>query len=697
MAMRISGIASGLDTDSMVQELVKVSSAKKEKLEKEQTTLEWKIEAWKGLNTKVNNFFNKYLNNMKYESAYMKKKTTVANENIASIITGQNAVNGTQSLAVKQIAKSGYLTGGKLSNDKSVTADTTLAELTGKTGAVGSTLGDGDQITFHVKSGGRDKIINLTGASTVRDVISSLNKAGISANFDEGNQRIFLNAGETGVENDFAIMAGNENGLTALANLGLLSAGDFNGSGSVTNQAYQYWEDAYNADGTLNETVFQQKVKETAAKEAAALLEELTGYEDTVKKLREDRTKLTDEEEKSKNWLEQEKAQKQLADAANVLRDYYQKMVDSAATDEEKAQAQKGLDRAEDAFGTAKSSADAIGVVLPSVPSYRLADKIESESRATAQIAHKVLADPALQSQMLSGASQTAVRIEGQDAVLSLNGADFTSGSNTFEINGLTITAKNVSNYTENPDGTKVYEETTITTDNDVDGIYDMVKDFFKEYNALIKEMDTLYNADSSKGYDPLTDEEKDAMSDTEIEKWEGKIKDSLLRRDSDLNTLINTFKTTMLGSYTINGKNYSLSSFGINTLGYFISGDNEKGVFHIDGDADDTSTSSKTDLLKAAISNDPETVTKFFSSMVSDLQKKVNKIMRHTENRSVYSVYDDTRLKKEYDAYTNKIKEQEKKLQALEDRYYKQFSTMETALSKLNSQQSYLSSLFGG
>ena len=59
-----------------------------------------------------------------------------------------------------------------------------------------------------------------------------------------------------------------------------------------------------------------------------------------------------------------------------------------------------------------------------------------------------------------------------------------------------------------------------------------MIKGFFTEYNTLIKEMDSLYNADSAKGYEPLTDDEKEAMTDKEIEKWEEKIKKALLRRD---------------------------------------------------------------------------------------------------------------------------------------------------------------------
>ena len=75
MAMRISGIASGLDTDSMVQELVKASSARKEELEKAQTKLGWKQESWKDLNAKVYSFFNDRLSNLSLEGSFIKKKT----------------------------------------------------------------------------------------------------------------------------------------------------------------------------------------------------------------------------------------------------------------------------------------------------------------------------------------------------------------------------------------------------------------------------------------------------------------------------------------------------------------------------------------------------------------------------------------------------------------------------------------------
>ena len=208
--------------------------------------------------------------------------------------------------------------------------------------------------------------------------------------------------------------------------------------------------------------------------------------------------------------------------------------------------------------------------------------------------------------------------------------------------------------------------------------------------------MDSAYNADSAKGYEPLTDDEKDSMSDKEVEKWEQKIKDSLLRRDSTLNSIASSMKVAMAKSYTINGKSYSLSSFGINTLGYFVSADNEKNAYHIDGNSKDESTKSNTDRLKAAIASDPDTVATFFNELAKGVYSELDSRMKTTTLSSAYKVYNDKQLKSEYDDYTEQIKNWETKLSDMEDYYYKKFSSMETALSKLNSQQTQLSGLLG-
>ena len=280
-----------------------------------------------------------------------------------------------------------------------------------------------------------------------------------------------------------------------------------------------------------------------------------------------------------------------------------------------------------------------------------------------------------------------AVRIVGVDAKIELNGAEFTSNTSTFSINGLTIQATAE---------TKDDEPVTITTDTDVDAIYKSIKDMFTEYNKLIKSMDEAYNADSSKGYEPLTDEEKDAMSDKEVEKWETKIKDSLLRKDDTLNSVANTLKNDMASSFIINGKSYALSSFGISTLGYFASGENEKGVYHIDGDKDDTTTSGNEDKLRAAIASDPETVVSFFSQLCTKVYTDLGNKMASSSVSSAYTIYNDKQMNTQYSEYNTKISDAESKVSTWEDYYYSKFSAMESALAKLNSQSSSMSGLFG-
>ena len=181
--------------------------------------------------------------------------------------------------------------------------------------------------------------------------------------------------------------------------------------------------------------------------------------------------------------------------------------------------------------------------------------------------------------------SASANKIDGQNAQITLNGTDYESNTNVFSINGLTITAMK-----------ETSEDIVVTTKDDVDGIYDMIKSFLKDYNSIINEMDKLYNADSAKGYEPLTDDEKDAMSDSEVEKYEQKIKDALLRRDSNLSTVSSTLKEVMSSGLEVNGKQMYLSDFGIETLSYFTAAENEKNAYHIDGDADDSSTSGYAD-----------------------------------------------------------------------------------------------------
>lgn len=311
-------------------------------------------------------------------------------------------------------------------------------------------------------------------------------------------------------------------------------------------------------------------------------------------------------------------------------------------------------------------------------------------------------------------ASKRATKIDGSDAAIVLNGVVYTSSSNNFSINGLSISVNAVTDSVDlskaktngSLDADKISdmlantplndsEAISITTSTDTQGIYDKIKDFLTSYNNIINKMTKLYNADSAKNYEPLTDDEKSQMSDSEVEKWETKIKDSLLRRDSNLSTIMNAMTTSMTKAISINGKNYSLSSFGISTLGYMNSAENEQNAYHIDGDEDDENTSGNKDKLMAALSSDPDTVIDFMKQLSTNLYTAIDKQMQSNSLRSRYSIYNDKEMTSQYKSYTKTIAEWETKISDKEDYYYKKFSKMETALSKLNSQTSSLSGMF--
>lgn len=642
MAMRMTGMMSGMDTESIIQELVAAKRTKVDDVKKKQTKLEWKQDTWKELNTKLKNLQSKYVSNMRFSTAYMKKTTKVSNSSAVSVITGENAVNGVQSLQVKQLAKTGYLTGAEMKSAKgSLTALSKLSDLTGGESITGS-----GQIK--IKAGSKEVSMNITADTTISDVMTQLKNAGLNANFDEKQQRLFVSAKESGEANDFSIMGLDSNGQAALNALGISTDPD-----AATMAEYQEWAKYAGTDddaaANLPSSLYQ-----------AELDKSVEGY-------------LTSYKELTSNL---ESLQKDLL---------------AATDDESKASIQKIIDQRKEQLAEIKkninvtSTTDDEGnTTYTATATDALIKKIQQPYVDRANYAKKVV-----DGKVSISASDGSSKIDGQDAIIYLNKAKFTNSTNSFEINGLTITALN-----ETKDG----EDVTITTQDDTDGIYDMIKNFFKEYNSIINEMDKLYNAESASKFEPLTDDEKDALSDKEVEKYEKKIKDALLRRDSNLSSIRTAFTTTMSSGVTVNGKKMYLSDFGIDTLGYFNAADNEKNAYHIDGDPDDENTSGNADKLKSLISSDPDTVVSFFSSLSRELYSSMDKLSSAVEGyRSYGSFYDDKKMKSDYADYTTKIAELEEKVNDYEDKWYSKFSKMETALAKMQSNSSAISSLLGG
>jgi flagellar hook-associated protein 2 len=203
--------------------------------------------------------------------------------------------------------------------------------------------------------------------------------------------------------------------------------------------------------------------------------------------------------------------------------------------------------------------------------------------------------------------------------------------------------------------------------------------------------MNEAYHATSAKGYSPLTDEQKETMTDDQVEKWETKIKDSLLRRDDTLGSIISTLRSSLDDKVTLDGKEFTLSSFGIVTGTY-----TEKGKLHIRGDSEDSDYSGYSNKLMKALEEQPDNVMKVLNELAGDMYTSLTDKMKSTTLRSALTIYNDKDMTKTIKEYKSDLDTLEDKLSKIESRYYKQFSAMESAMSKMNSQSSSLASMLG-
>lgn len=760
MAIRITGMYSGLDTESIISELASAQSMKKNKLVKEQTKLSWKQDAWKALNTKIYSFYTNVLDSMRFQGAYSKKKTSVSNTNAVSVVTGADAPNSVQTMRIQQLAKQGYMTGGRVSKEDggNCSTATTLKD-----------MGFSGEGKFRVKAGNKTTDITLTEDMKIADVVRQLESAGLTASFDTKNQRFYLNSKQSGAAADFTITSNDAGGKNVLSLLG------FNSGYNVDSNEYKEYSKwaGYETDtDARNKAEASELAKLIAAKEASTdsllkaneelqqrldyvrktneesdkydettsakdLYDELYGPEVEVPKTDKDGNPVFDADGKPVMVKERNGGLKKALDDANEelkkAKDELAELKKNGATEAEiKAAEEKvaecstkateagiefnskkgqysyvkavedlqaAIDKNNDTIADNRSyyEVDANGdPVLDGDKKLQATQKAKDEVTAyfdqKIAAAKQYLADADAYNKLTDAekeamADKMATKVDGRDAEIYLNDVKYTNSKNTFEINGLTITAQQ-----------ETTEEITLTTAEDTDGIFDMIKNFFTEYNKLINEMSALYNADSSKGYEPLLSEEKAGLADSEIEEWEKKIKDSILRKDSTLSDVSSAMRNIMLQGAEVNGKTMYLSDFGINTLGYFNAADNEKSAYHIDGDKDDPNTANNNDTLRGMIATDSDTVMKFFSGLSKNLYDKLTDKMKSVKDTSsAFTVYNDKLLKKEYDDYKDRIAKEENKLNALMDKWYKKFSVMETTMAKLQSKNNAVSGMFGG
>ncbi len=507
MGIQFTGLASGLDTQSIIADLMRVERMKVEEIEKDKITMEWKKDAWDDMNSKLYSFYKEELFDFKSSGTYNKKALTSSDESIVSLKDSSTATNGSHSITISQMAKGSNLPGAQLGS--AITSSTTIADLVT---ANGGTLASTENIMINIKTGtgdtfGVDNEITINATDTIADIIVQIDELGLDLDvgFDSNFNTLFLSSTETGAD----------------VQLSMTTNGD--------------------------------------------------------------------------------------ADASAIL----------------------------DAFGY---TVDGGGLVTATV---------------------------------------------GQDAMFNYNGADLTSSTNEIAVNGLNFDIRSNSGSVD------------IAVTTDTDAVYDTVKTFITKYNELMMDMNEKVDADSTREYKPLTADEKASMTDDEIELWEGKIKNSLLRRDDTLTSIKNEMRSVLTSSSGVitTGMDYNyFSDIGIVTGSY-----TEKGLLHIEGDEDDSLYSLKDNRLRDAIENNPDGIMEFLSSIGQKLYDTMYERMKSNTLSSSLTLYNDKFLDSQISDYEEEMFNLEDRLAAVEQRYYKQFTAMEQAIQQSNSTGDWLAQQLSG
>ncbi len=276
------------------------------------------------------------------------------------------------------------------------------------------------------------------------------------------------------------------------------------------------------------------------------------------------------------------------------------------------------------------------------------------------------------------------------------------SSSNTFDLEGLRVTvSQEFGNVTQDASGgwnSDRSKAVTFSAKADVDGVTETVKKFIEEYNEMIKEINTQVTTRPDKAYGPLTEEQKDEMSEKSIENWEKKAKQGLLYNDATMRALSLDMQG-VLTNLMANGANYK----DLEEMGITISDD------YLDGG---TITFDEA-KFKAAMTSDPEKVSDVFTGG-GDIKKGLASIIEDTltpyatkyanRNGNSYGrlIEEAGSEKIPLSIMNNQIYKDLKEMQSVldtlnarlaseQDRYISQFTTMETLINQMNSQASYL------
>lgn len=610
---RITGLASGLDVDSIVTQLMSAEKTKLNKLQQKQQLAEWRQESYRTIITAAQEFTSKYFNTTSSSSllsanTFIKYSVTSSSSAI-SASASSSASAGNHTVQVSRLATAATLTSSSsISKDVQGSAAADYSSLSGKS------------ITLAVDGTTRTvSLSNVTDADSLQTAIDEAVGTGkLTVGTTTDGYLSITAAANSGVQK--ITISAPSSGTSGLTSLGFGSGATLSNRVTTTSTLETiFGDDAFNSDGqielTINGTSFTFDKSDTLS----AMMSEINSCSNAGATMKYDELsgKLT-------------------------------------------------LTANETGAGNTLAVTEGDG------------------------------------SSFLSSFLNTVTA--GVDAQVTIDGQVLTRGSNKVTVDGVTYT------FSQTTD-----EAATVSLTQDTDAIYDTISSFVEDYNALISSIHSALDETYDSDYPPLTDDQKEDMTDEEIEKWEKKAKVGLLANDSTLKTMLSSLRSSLIDS--VPGQSVTIFTIGISTGTY-----DEQGKLYIDETK-----------LKAAIESDPEGISNLFTQQSTSYAgttsvRSLNNSQlstRYKEEGLAYRFYDilqtnistirdnngnkglllekagtendasetSNTLTTLIDKYQEEIDKEQDRLDAKQDSLYTKYSALETYINKMNTQLSALSS----
>ncbi|MBD8498259.1 flagellar filament capping protein FliD [Paenibacillus sp. CAU 1523] len=293
-----------------------------------------------------------------------------------------------------------------------------------------------------------------------------------------------------------------------------------------------------------------------------------------------------------------------------------------------------------------------------------------------------------------------AATAKGTDAKYTINEVpgqtptEITSASNTVDINGITVALKGQGAF-------------TLGTNVDREGAKERIKDFVAKYNELVDKFAEATTTRPNRNYQPLTEAEKEAMTDKQIEQWEKKARQGTLYGDTFLESSLTQLRTAMRTPLKGVGKDdiKLLSDIGITPSKNY----KENGKLEIDEAKLSEALNTKFDQVVTLFTKSSNTVGNSAANMAQrrseqgiaeriyeEATRRIDSMSKKIGSSASMESQDESVMGKELRTLFSKEAQIKARLVDVENRYYKKFTAMEKALQNLNNKGNWLSQQLG-